>query len=121
VRQVIARVLVSAGYRVTEAASAAAALEYGEADPAGLDLLLTDIAMPGMSGLELARELAVSRPHLPTLFVSAYPRRAIVELQALSDERGFLQKPFRADVLLRKVREVLDRAGRSPADAAQTG
>jgi CheY-like chemotaxis protein len=74
-----------------------------------VDLLLTDLVMPGMSGRELARRLAAVRPSLKVLYMSGYPSDDIAHHGILEEGIAFLAKPFTPAVLLGKVREVLDR------------
>ena len=70
--------------------------------------MLTDVIMPQMSGRELADRLTQSRPELRVLYMSGYTDDILNNNDALSPERQLLRKPFTGDVLLRKVREVLD-------------
>ena len=76
-----------------------------------IDLLVTDVVMPGMSGRELADRLAVVRPEIKSLFVSGYTDDALDRHRVASGELNFLQKPYTPDSLARKVREVLDATG----------
>jgi PAS domain S-box-containing protein len=108
VRGLALRVLEQSGYKVLEAASAkeAVRLSADEGDP--IDLLVTDVVMPGVSGPELARRLAVTRPDMKVLFVSGYTDDAVVRSDWLAPNQHFLQKPFGPDTLSRKVRSMLD-------------
>jgi DNA-binding response OmpR family regulator len=72
-------------------------------------LLLTDVVMPGMSGKDLARELTQVRTDLKILFMSGYTEETIAHHGVLTPGAEFLQKPFSPSVLVRRVREVLDR------------
>jgi PAS domain S-box-containing protein len=104
VRAVAAAMLREVGHTVIEAGSGGAALECLEQDDPRIDLLIADLAMPGMSGFELARAARQGRPELPILFVTGFadispPEDAICET--------VLQKPFRADELAAKVAEAL--------------
>ena len=76
--------------------------------PGRLDLLLTDVVMPGASGPELANRLTAERPDLHVLFVSGYPDDSPASAGVLENGTAFLQKPFTPDTLARKVRAVLD-------------
>jgi CheY-like chemotaxis protein len=76
---------------------------------ARLQLLLTDVIMPGLNGREVAEELRRRRPGLPVLYVSGYAADAFDGASG-DDSSGFLAKPFTAPTLLGRVREVLDRA-----------
>ena len=76
-----------------------------------IDLLLTDVVMPGMSGNEMSRVLLVKHPDMPVLYMSGYTDDAIVQHGVLEAGINFLQKPFTPAALAVKVREVLDAAG----------
>ena len=107
VRRATAEVLESAGYILVIAGTAAEALEACRRYSAPVDLLLTDVVMPGMNGRELAAEFETLCPDAQVLLMSGYPQQlALRELSACS--RKYLAKPFSAGVLLRRVREVLD-------------
>jgi signal transduction histidine kinase len=102
-------ILESKGYTVLSADDGAEALELGRRHQGSIDLLLTDVVMPQMSGRELAEQLAALRPGLKVLYMSGYTDEAVVRHGALETGAAFLQKPFAPAVLARKVREVLDR------------
>jgi PAS domain S-box-containing protein len=110
VRKLTRRMLEARGYRVLVAASGADALRLSGAVQAAeqIDLLLTDVIMPGMSGREVALLLGPAHPHMRVLFVSGYTDESIVHEGILEPGIAFLQKPFTAEALARKVREVLD-------------
>jgi PAS domain S-box-containing protein len=107
VRQVTRLVLQRLGCRVLEAANGAAALEVAAAHPDRIDLLLTDVVMPEMSGFELADRIRQQRPAIRLLYMSGYANDAIAALGAADAAVPYLQKPFRGPVLARAVREVL--------------
>jgi CheY-like chemotaxis protein len=107
VRHLVCRVLRTKGYRVLEAAHAEAALQVSASTAEPLDLLITDMVMPGMSGTGLAAQLAAARPGLRILFITGYAPEAIERRGELADAGGLLEKPFSADQLARKVRDVL--------------
>jgi hypothetical protein len=109
VRAVTRQLLQRNGYTVLEAPQGAAALALLEGGPVRLDLLLTDVVMPGMSGRELADQLTSRCPGLRVVYMSGYTDDAIVRHGMLEPGLEYLQKPFRPDGLLMKVREVLDR------------
>jgi two-component system, cell cycle sensor histidine kinase and response regulator CckA len=111
VRALIQRGLERAGYRVMEAADGAEALRLFERDPAAIDLLLTDVVMPGMGGRELCDRVHAIRPELRVLFMSGYAENEIARRGALDPDMHFLEKPFDHRALQRKVREVLDTPG----------
>ena len=109
VRTVTRQLLERNGYTVLEAADGPTALSMLDGNGAGthVDLLLTDVVMPGMSGRELAEHLRKSRPKLRVLFMSGYTDDAVVRHGMLEPGLAYLEKPFRPPALLRKVREVL--------------
>ncbi|MBC7293979.1 MAG: response regulator [Thermoleophilia bacterium] len=107
VRAYVARVLTRAGYEVVEAAKAGQVAQVNALWPTGPDLLVTDLVMPGLSGLELAREMRRRFPGLPVVFMSGYSDRDLGEL-AQEPAVVFLQKPFVAHDLLRVVEELLN-------------
>ncbi len=107
-RTVAKRALEAAGYTVLTAAAADEALLLCAQHPGGIQLLLTDVVMPRMSGRGLARELIAVRPTLKVLYMSGYTDSAIVHHGALDPGTHFLGKPFTGADLTRRVREVLD-------------
>jgi CheY-like chemotaxis protein len=111
VRDAARQILERFGYTVIEAANGAAAI--AAAQRAGtIDLLLTDVIMPEMSGGELAEQFSRVRPDVPVLFMSGYTDDAIVRQRVLRPHSAYLQKPFSPDALARKVREILDKQRR---------
>jgi nitrogen-specific signal transduction histidine kinase/ActR/RegA family two-component response regulator len=107
-RTLTARVLRDLGYTVLEAAHGAQAIELVLAQTQPLQLLLTDIVMPGMRGNQLAEQLVDRLPNLKVLFMSGYAGSALDVQDWLGARAAFLQKPFSSDLLARKLREVLD-------------
>jgi FixJ family two-component response regulator len=75
--------------------------------PGVIDLLVTDVMMPGMGGRELAKKLSALRPEIGVLYLSGYTEEAVVTPEALVPGASFLQKPFTLQNLAKKVREVL--------------
>jgi PAS domain S-box-containing protein len=102
------RALEGQGYTVLAAADPADALRLVERHGGPLHLLLTDVVMPGMSGRELAAQLAARRAGIRVLYMSGYPGDAVVHGGRLTPGSAFLQKPFGPESLARKVRDVLD-------------
>jgi signal transduction histidine kinase len=115
VRQLVFRILTRHGYTVLEAASAADALAVFEQQGPRIDLLLTDVVMPGMSGAVLAEKLTALRPDLSVLFMSGFTgTEASTQLPAGAT---IVEKPFTASILLQVVRDVLDHRTLAPARA----
>lgn len=110
VREPARRLLTRNGYRVLAAASGEQALEILRAHPAPVDLLLTDVIMPGKSGKDLADEVAVLSPATEVVFMSGYSEDVIAHQGVLDPGLTFMQKPFSAAALLRTVRRALDGA-----------
>jgi two-component system, cell cycle sensor histidine kinase and response regulator CckA len=106
-RELTRRLLQRQGYTVLVASNAEEALRLFE-DHASIDLLLTDVVMPGASGPELVEQLVERRPALKVIYMSGYTEEAIVQHGVLKPGIAFLYKPFTADTLERKLREVLD-------------
>ncbi len=96
------------GYTVLEAEDATQALALAAAHAESIHLLVSDVVMPGASGRDLARRLALTRPATKVLYVSGYTDDAIVHHGMLEPGLNFLQKPFTPAALARKVRDVLD-------------
>ncbi|MGH9789375.1 MAG: response regulator [Candidatus Acidiferrales bacterium] len=113
-RQLTRKMLESLGYRVLEAKEPIEALELAIQQEGPIHLLLTDVVMPSLSGPELANRLACQRPEMRVLYVSGYPKDAIVHHGVLQPGIAFLQKPFTREALAFKLREVL--GGRAQSD-----
>jgi CheY-like chemotaxis protein len=109
VRIAVCRILQRHGYRVLQAKHGADALQLlvGEAG-AAVSLVLTDVVMPEMGGAELVRHLRARAHPARVLFMSGYSEEAVATHGVLVEGVGLLEKPFEMDVLLRRVREVLD-------------
>ncbi len=107
VRRLARRVLEGLGYRVMEAASGTDALAMMETWEGPLDLMVTDVIMPGMSGQQLSARLRMKLPDLPILYVSGYTDDAILQHGRFLPNTAFLQKPFSPRLLAERVREVL--------------
>jgi two-component system, cell cycle sensor histidine kinase and response regulator CckA len=108
VRVVTGSILRNNGYRVIEARNATEAFACSAAHAAPIDLLLTDVIMPQLSGPEVAKRLAPARPDMKVLFMSGYTDDSIVRHGVLSEAVSFLAKPITVATLTTKVREVLD-------------
>ncbi len=110
VRELVRETLAARGYKVLEAENGESGLRVAEAHGDGIDILITDVVMPGIGGRELAKRLLQIRPNLAVLYLSGYTEDTILHQGALGPGTAFLQKPFTLQNLARKVREVL-RAG----------
>jgi PAS domain S-box-containing protein len=110
VRGLLRRFMDGKGYRVLEAADGEEALSVVENEAGRIDLLLTDLVMPGMGGFELAHRLEAKLPDVKILFMSGYSEgaEAFFNSGLVSDAKNFLQKPFSTDLLAQRLREVLD-------------
>ena len=108
IRRLAREIMSRAGYTVLEAPDTPQALALAAAHPGRIDLLLTDLIMPGPSGVELADQLMAVRDDVRVLFMSGYTDNAIVRNGLLAEGSAFLQKPFTPEDLLRKMRQVLD-------------
>ncbi len=109
VRRVTRLVLQQHGYQVLEANCAAAAFDVMDRPMGAIDLLITDVVMPGGSGRDVARGLEQRRPGTPVLYMSGYIDDAVLR-HGIADRDNFLHKPASTHVLLHKVRELLDRS-----------
>jgi len=120
VRTVVRRQLELMGFVVTEASDGERAIELA-AQSDGLDLLLTDVVMPGMNGWELAERLRATRPELRILYMSGHAEDSERMARALGKRGSFLAKPFRRTELERALAEVLEGSPRRSAHAGRTG
>jgi two-component system cell cycle sensor histidine kinase/response regulator CckA len=108
VRHLARVILEMSGYQVLEAAGGDEAISIYEEHKGQIDLLITDVVMPKMSGPELAQSLETLSPGIKVLYLSGYTDDAIIRHGLLDQGMAFLQKPFTPEALTRKVREVLD-------------
>jgi DNA-binding response OmpR family regulator len=107
VRALAREILEMNGFRVLEALDVADATRLAHTHPGPIDLLITDVVMPGASGPELARQLRAHRPGLRVLYMSGYPESLDRRIDGEAGWTAWLQKPFTPDVLTRKVRDCL--------------
>ncbi len=107
-RTIVTELLECRHYAVVPAASGPEALLIDASYQRPIDLILTDVSMPDMSGIELARQLRARRPDVRILFMTGYTVRSSAHLTPEPGRTGFLQKPFSPEELLTKVREVLE-------------
>jgi two-component system, cell cycle sensor histidine kinase and response regulator CckA len=111
IRKVARRILEMQAYTVLVAGTPGEALEIAAQYEGRIDLLLTDVVLPGQTGPRLAEILLRERPGLPVLYMSGYTDDAIVRNGQLSPDTEFLAKPFTPDTLHRRVRQILDQRG----------
>lgn len=108
VRQFVEQALAAAGYDVRSANSGITALELLKDEDATVDLVLTDIVMPGLNGRELAERLNMSHPDIPVLFMSGYVNDDELNDELLADRERLISKPFTTQELLTRIRTILD-------------
>jgi CheY-like chemotaxis protein len=113
VRRLVSQLLGDQGYRILEARDGVEALHLAHLASPHLRLVVADVVMPGMDGWELGRRLAIDCPGVPVLYMSAYPRADIFHRGEPNPSVPFLEKPFSAEVFVRTVRELLERAAPS--------
>jgi CheY-like chemotaxis protein len=107
VRDVIARMLEDDGFAVLQASGGEEALSISRRNDAPIDLLLTDIVMPEMSGVELADRLEKERPGLRILFMTGYAEEVVVNEGILGKQRECIGKPFTREEITKRVRKLL--------------
>lgn len=108
VRKLLRNLLTAGGYKVLEAVDGTEALQIFERDPAGIDLLLTDVIMPGLNGRELARQALASRPELKVIYMSGYTDDVLAGAGPAGPGVPLLRKPLQLSSLETRIREVLD-------------
>jgi two-component system, cell cycle sensor histidine kinase and response regulator CckA len=107
VREVTAEILIAAGYRVLKAKNAAEALSLFKKGEDDIELLVSDVVLPGKNGRDLARDLTQTQPTLKTIFISGYPENPVTRNMPFMHEPIYLAKPFSVESLMRKVREAI--------------
>ena len=110
VRQLVNVTLKEAGFNVLAASDGFEALEAEENHPEPIDLLLTDVVMPNLSGFDLAKIMRKTRPNLQVVFMSGYPSRGDLKAVEVPEDATFLQKPVNPPALIYEVRKALDLA-----------
>ena len=120
VRQFAVECLLELGYNVQQATGGASALSLLHEQRGNVDLLLTDVVMPDLSGRQLAEAVHELQPSLPILYISGYPRDVILQDGRVKEGVELLSKPFTQQALATKVREILDQFAAGAADRAAT-
>ena len=111
VRAFASRTLKDRGYQVLASARPGEALQICQNHDGPIDLLITDLVMPGGSGVELAQKIAEVAPGVKTLYISGYADKGVLRNGQLEEHMEFLGKPFNASALARKVGEILKGEG----------
>ncbi len=112
VRKLLQRGLAAYGYRMKVAKEGAEAIQLCQTDDS-VDLIITDVVMPGMSGRQLMERIHSLRPNLPVLYMSGYTSEAVIRHGILEKEMPFIQKPFTQDDLLKTIRTILNQTQES--------
>ncbi len=121
VRNLATRILHAAGYTVVTASSGVEALSLLKGHDGPVQLMLTDLVMPGMTGRDLAERVASIRPRMKVLYTSGYTDDTNLRHSVLDDSAQFIGKPYSVAQLTQKVREVLDSSDASSADSPRNG
>lgn len=108
IRDLASEALREAGYTVLVAEDGRKALAISQKHTGPIHLLVTDVVMPEMNGVQLAEQMAGTRPETPVIFMSGYTEETVVHHGVALGESPFIAKPFMTDALVRRVREVLD-------------
>jgi CheY-like chemotaxis protein len=107
VREMVREMLEGYGYMVLTAADPSHAIEIASKNRQRIELLVSDVVMPGMSGPELYEQLIVQMPNLRVVYMSGYPMNPSIRGGTLDEEVSYLQKPFTAEALLERIRMVV--------------
>ena len=107
-RELLRETLEAHGYSVLVARDGAEALHIAEAHGGPIQIMVTDVIMPGMTGPRIAELVSPARPEMRVLFISGYSDESVTRHGLIGPGRAFLSKPFGGEVLLRSVREALD-------------
>jgi two-component system cell cycle sensor histidine kinase/response regulator CckA len=108
VRVMLGRILRGAGYNVLEASHPDRAREICAQPAVSIQVLLSDVVMPNMNGVELVNELRTKRPEMRIVLMSGYSGAAMTSHGQIPADVGFLEKPFTPDSVLAKIRDALD-------------
>lgn len=108
-RELLRLSLATCGYTVLETAHGEAAIQLAETHSGTIHLLVSDLGLPGIAGRRLAERVGILQPGIKLLYISGYTADAVLRHGVLGAETAFLQKPFSANALTFKVREMLDR------------
>ncbi|MGZ6314650.1 MAG: ATP-binding protein [Candidatus Limnocylindrales bacterium] len=114
VRSFACRILRDAGYSVLEAANGEEALAIEANHPDRIDLLFTDVVLPGMNGHQVAEVMRYRRPEMAVLYASGYDRDMVTGQGRLGAGTGYMSKPYSSEQLLRRVEELVSRAAKRP-------
>lgn len=115
VRTLLTRLLRQWGFKVHAFPDGPAAIDFVSTSPETVHLLVTDVVMPGMNGCDLAEKLVAMKPAMRVLFTSGYTANIIVDHGILKEGMEFLSKPYSIDSLGKRIREILDSPGKTPA------
>jgi DNA-binding response OmpR family regulator len=110
-RLVIAKILEKAGYVVIRASDGLEALRLAVSHPGRIQLIVTDLMMPGMKGPDMVREVRQRRPGVRVLYLSGHTEDSVMSEGLLAEGENFLQKPFALATFTQRVREILDSPG----------
>jgi CheY-like chemotaxis protein/two-component sensor histidine kinase len=106
IRRLVVDTLKPLGYTLLQASSAQEALQISATAAGGIDVLITDVVMPGMNGIELARRISESRPSITVIFASGYTDGAVFNAGMLAERANFLQKPITPKKLIGKLKSI---------------